>query len=314
MGNYSEPEIKYVTPLNPTLSYSLGLLNMFLIKLKRLIIPYAKIAKTRSLSNIQDSVQYSIDVVDQWLKVARIYTNKEEPFLGASILEIGPGPDLGNGLILLALGAHSYCAIDLFPFNKDAPPAFYDILLDKIKNYQYESLACQHYETFKEKGFSLKFDFIQVPFPSLEGLSPHKFDFIMSNMVWEHIVDLEATLSNLITAAKPGAIFINKVDLETHGRLRKLDPLNILRYDNRIYQVLKGVETPNRLRGSDLMQASIKLGLKEAKIIPLKKVNRDYLEVVYPNLSPPFRQKAEEDLEILECWWLAAFPGRHEKE
>ena len=44
---------------------------------------------------------------------------------GKRILELGPGPDLGTGAVLLADGAASYHAVDAFPLaDRDLAPFF----------------------------------------------------------------------------------------------------------------------------------------------------------------------------------------------
>jgi hypothetical protein len=85
--------------------------------------------------------------------------------------------------------------------------------------------------------------------------------------------------------------------------------LNILRYDEKIYQGLAFPGTPNRWRSSDYLNLSKKLGLWDVKLIPTWRCSNEYVKSVTPHLALPFQNKKEDDLAILSCFWLAKFPS-----
>lgn len=70
-------------------------------------------------------------VIYGWLKHYSRYAG--ESVKDKVILELGPGSDLGIGLIFLAMGAKKYIALDFTPLLEQTAPIFYSRLLDKIK-------------------------------------------------------------------------------------------------------------------------------------------------------------------------------------
>ena len=73
--------------------------------------------RTFSPTDVERNVDYVLGVVDTWRQAGL------DPG-GRRILEIGPGPDLGTGLVLLAFGANSYVAVDRFPLALSETPRF----------------------------------------------------------------------------------------------------------------------------------------------------------------------------------------------
>jgi hypothetical protein len=60
-------------------------------------------------SNLERTRIYNEDVVDRWqVRGGIVWTGKR-------VLELGPGPDLGTGEVILERGARSYLAADIFP-------------------------------------------------------------------------------------------------------------------------------------------------------------------------------------------------------
>ena len=62
--------------------------------------------------DIEQSVNYTIKVFANWEEALTSYTGDTQPFHNKHVLELGPGPDLGTGLVVLAYGAKSYTAFD----------------------------------------------------------------------------------------------------------------------------------------------------------------------------------------------------------
>lgn len=302
------PEIIKVQHRNAKIMHIAGLITMIMNKIRRSFKQYSN-PRPFSTDDIKRNVDYVIKVVSNWEKVAKSYTGKENPFLNASILEIGPGPDLGTGIILKSLGAKSYDAIDMFPLASNAPKEFYDSLFDAIEHYPFFASASEGFSEFSSKGFSDNFNYQQVLYPSLEPAPKGQFDIILSQAVWEHIADPESTLIRLTGSLKEGGLFINVVDLKAHTRfIRDIDPLNNLRYKDSIYNLLSFQGTPNRMLPSDYLMISIKAGLRDIQFIPERLVDRQYIISLKPLLPGRFKEKTEEDLAILSCWWLANKP------
>lgn len=288
--------------------YVLGSIAFFINKMRGIIKSYST-PRPFSMSNIEKNVNYVLRVVNRWQTVAQDYFMEESPFYNKHVLEIGPGPDLGTGIILLAMGAQSYQAIDLFPLALSTPQIFYDILFDKISKFPFAARAKEIFKRYLKEKYIDEFSYRTVTFPYLTELSHKIYDVIVSQAVWEHIADPESTLESLQRYAGKNAIFLNEVDLSTHTRIIKdIDPLNILRYSDKIYNKLAYPGIPNRWRASDYSALSERIGLKEVKILPIKSCSKRYINQLRPNLSSRFKEKSDDDLAILSCYWLARFP------
>jgi len=295
-------------PRNQKMMYALGLLFLLLNKLRRSIKEYSTPRPFRMRTNIDENVRYVMKVTGQWHEVAKLYSKEEIPFLNKSILEVGPGPDLGTGIVLLALGAQRYQAIDMFPLAQKTPALFYKKLFQAISNYPMAKRAQNIFLEFLERRKDNDFGYKIVDFPEIKGIKNERYDIILSQAVWEHISDPETTLYNLIKCAKHGALFINEVDMSTHTRIIKdMDPLNILRYEDKIYQKLSFPGIPNRLRSTDYLLIAEKAGLKDVMIIPTRECSKDYVTKVRTHLVWPYKGKTIEDLSILSCLWLGRF-------
>lgn len=303
-----KPKLEHVISRNGKFLYLAGLIAMILNKIRRSIIEYSS-PRPFSMNDIQRNVEYVLKVVNNWEKIAILYTGKPNPFENCSILELGPGPDLGTGIVLLSKGALRYHAIDLFPLAMNAPEIFYYTLFDELATYPFSENALRSFSEFSKHGKTANLNYQKIQYPLLKGVPQDQFDIIVSQAVWEHISAPEKTLISVKELAKKGALFINEVDLSCHTRfLRDIDPLNILCYGDQIYDALSFVGTPNRLRGSDYLNLSSKVGLQNAKIIPIRTLDNKYINSIRPRLSSKFREKEQNDLAILSCWWVATFP------
>jgi SAM-dependent methyltransferase len=220
-------------------------------------------------SDIDRAIAYDESVVDRWK------TRGNLAFEGVKILELGPGPDLGTGAIMLRRGAASYAAADLFPLAEMASEEFYSRLREKIGEFDRDALH-----------------FTLVTFPGLPELT-QKFDLIASNATLEHVADIPSLFVALSRLLTRDGVMCHHVDAKTHMRwLRDRDPLNILRYGDWIYdRLLSFPGAPNRLRAGDYVDAAHRAGL-EARIVPGRMLGRPP-----PRVATRFRDR--DDLDLL---------------
>jgi len=90
-----------------------------------------------AVGDVEKNIDYDRSVVEGFERRLRDYLGEEWPFEGKRTLEIGPGPDMGTGILLLAKGAVQYTAVDRFSLL-EAPRDFYVALQ--------EALAAEHSE------------------------------------------------------------------------------------------------------------------------------------------------------------------------
>jgi SAM-dependent methyltransferase len=152
-------------------------------------------------------------------------------FSDRRILEIGPGPDLGTGALMLSEGATSYLAVDRFPLAQAVPDEFYRRFgLDDATRLSY----------------------VQQVFPELPDLEG-PFDLVVSNAALEHVDDVAGLFRRLAELVPPGGVMLHNVDGKAHMRpFDRIDPLNLHRYSERVYRrLLYFPGAPNRLLSND---------------------------------------------------------------
>ena len=82
-------------------------------------------------ADFERAAEYDLAVIAAWLKFLEAWLGARPELAGRSILELGPGADLGVGLALLALGAERYSALDVNPLVTSVPEEFYRMVLDR---------------------------------------------------------------------------------------------------------------------------------------------------------------------------------------
>lgn len=209
-----------------------------------------------SPDDISRTIDHAIAVVD------RLERDGGLSWEGQRVLEIGPGSDLSTGAVVLSRGAASYCAVDLFDNRDQAHPALYEQLGRTLGT-----------EVAQER-----LHFRQTSFPELPDVSG-KWDVIVSNATLEHIDQVPHLFDTLARLAAPGARMAHHIDAQTHMRgLKEIDPWNILRYPDFIYdRILRFPGAPNRMLSDDYAQAARSAGWAEVAVIGGVKADGRYL-------------------------------------
>ena len=228
--------------------------------------------------NIERGVSHVREICDRWQQALQAAA-PDETFAGKRILELGPGHSLGTGLVLLARGAASYTAVDVFPLVYRSPAALYTALA------RAEGATP---DLVKEARFHL------VEFPSLRPLD-ESFDVVVSNSTMEHVEDVPSTMRAL--RARVSGFMVHHIDAQVHLRVREIDPLNHLRFGERTYQLMYFAGEPNRLLAEDYRSVALQAGFTDAKVLPGRVASADYLARVNSKLAPRFRGRR--DLQYL---------------
>jgi SAM-dependent methyltransferase len=227
-----------------------------------------------SASDVDRTIRHALEVVD------RLQEHGGVEWTGKRVLEVGPGSDLSTGAVILARGAASYQAVDLFDNTGQADRALY-----------------------RELGLRLgtpvdvaRLRFTLASFPALAEVDG-AHDLVVSNATLEHIADIAGLFRALRRLAVPGGRMVHHIDGQTHMRwIRDADPLNILRYSERTYgRLLDFPGAPNRLRADDYLAAARESGWDDATIVPDLRADPGYLERT--RLSRRFRRSPT--LELL---------------
>ncbi len=252
-------------------------------------------------TDIGKSVAYDFSVVDGWLGGLSRCGKDTGYIRDKIILELGPGPDLGIGLILLAMGAKKYIAFDVNPLAKSAPQAFYEALFraleEKFKGCDIAFLREELRRAYA--GESARLAYIVDKRFDVAGIGEHP-ELVFSQAAFEHFEDVEKTFAGLSGQVAAGCLLSAEVDLTTHtGWIRDRDPLNIYRYADGFWRACRFSGAPNRVRAFEYKNILEKSGWQNIIVEPLWVLEDNYVERIRPGLSRRFREMDKEELKLL---------------
>lgn len=210
---------------------------------------------THSRFDLDGSVDYISSVFKDYLR----YAGVDEAFLaGKRILEIGPGDNLGVGLMFIASGADSYVAVDRFLPESDQKKnrLIYRALHRQMNPLQQDrisdTLACdgEHAAVLKGSRLTARYG---CAIESLDKeFSAEDFDVIISRAVLEHVYDLPLAWQKMVSVLKPNGQMWHKVDLRNHGFYQQFHPLAFLTISDLVWNhVSRPDPTLNRTRLCD---------------------------------------------------------------
>jgi SAM-dependent methyltransferase len=231
--------------------YAAGLLFLQMAKSKSALRGYAD-PKPFTMQQLDRCVDYDLALVDRWLAELERYLGPGAGVEGKSVLEIGPGSDLGAGLYLLACGAACYRAVDKFRLAASAPQSFYARLFERLRaqvpHCDLESLRRAVGDVPGAVDGRLQY-VVRSDFNIAAAVPERSVDVVFSNAAFEHLDDVENTLHQISRTVRPGGVLVSEVDLRTHSRwIRDKDPNNIYRYSDRTYRRFRFPGIPNRVR------------------------------------------------------------------
>lgn len=256
--------------------YAAGLGFLALAKAKNVLTGYSS-PKPFQLSDIDRCIDYDLKVVDEWLSHFKSYAGPDAPVSHKSVLELGPGSDLGVGLYLLAKGVASYNACDVNDLMKRVPDSFYSCLIERISAIEGTAAAAllrtelSHASTATAARLRLE---VRKDFDLIAAFGQNSIDLVFSQAAFEHFDDIGHTVEQLSIVCKPGAMIVAEIDLKTHSRwIRDKDPNNIYRYSNEIYSAFWFRGIPNRVRPYQYREAFERNGWTDIKITPIERVS-----------------------------------------
>ncbi|HDQ04173.1 MAG TPA: methyltransferase domain-containing protein [Deltaproteobacteria bacterium] len=285
--------------------YLAGIAFLTLSKLKNMFQGY-KSPKPFDMSHTSKCIDYDIHVVNEWLNHINKYTNNSYTIAGKNVLELGPGSDLGVGLCLLAKGCAQYNAIDVNNLMYETPEKFYNQLFSKLENMniQKDIINILKAQLAKIKGgreSRLRY-VVDKNFDIVAAFGKSNIDLVFSQAAFEHFNDIEKTISQLSEVCKDGALLVAEIDLKTHSRwIRDVDPNNIYRYSNYVYNLFCVPGTPNRYRPYQYKEVLARFGWSNISIVPLNKLN--YKIIAYSGMHKNYSAEINQMdyLSIMLC-------------
>jgi SAM-dependent methyltransferase len=282
--------------------YWLGIAAFAYIKVRNTLRGYRNPRPLYS-RDAEKAYEYDRGVVENMLRRMGVYLGRTPSVRGRTVLELGPGADLGTGIILLIKGAKRYLSVDANDLAGSATEEFYKKFMDLAKKDYVAPPDMDSYVIGNISGNNRLRYIVNKDF-DMSVLDGEEVDLVISQAAVEHFDDFNKTVSQLSSAVKSGAVFIAEVDLMTHSRwLRDADPLNIYRYNDIIYGMFRVPGSPSRLRPQEYRAIMEKHGWSRVEIYPLATLNERSLQLARRGLNKRFRDTANEmeRLVIIIC-------------
>lgn len=263
--------------------------------------------RTFSIKQISRAVEYDFKVSEEWIKYLSEYLKQTNFLREKVILELGPGPDLGIGLVLLAAGVKKYIALDVHKLSTSTPLAFYNKLLIQIKN-KYPNCNIDYLKEQLDKCHKNENAALSYVVDENFEISKirEKFDIIFSQAAFEHFTNVKKTFKELNSVVSEGSILVTVIDLKTHTRwIRDEDPLNIYRYSDFFWNLFKFKGSPNRIRVFEYKELLERNGWYDIQIIPTNVLEDEYMSKVMPTLHKRFRDMEPSEMKILSIMLMA---------
>lgn len=259
------------------------------------------------VSEIEKAIDYDFRIVERWNNYLNGYLNDNEPFKDKIVLELGPGPDLGAGLILLAKGAKKYIALDVHNLATSTPVKLYVKLFEKFKRAFNDVIINEikgELEKF-QKGENSKIEYIVDKDFKISRIK-EKVDLVISQVAFEHFDNIDKTISELDSIIKEGGTLYAHVDMNTHTRwIKDRDPLNIYRFSDVVWELFKFKGSPNRLRVPQYQSALERNDWENIVIEPRTVLEEQYVEKVRYTLSKRFRKYDISEMKVLSFILMA---------
>ena len=287
--------------------YWIGLGILFLVKIKHKLRGYTS-PKPFPVTAVDKCIDYDERTVKEWLGYLSNYTGASDYLHGRSVLELGPGSDLGNGLILLSEGAEQYVAVDAHDLATRTPTALYSRLLQRLRRKG----EIGELEAILEKfirGEPGRLDYVpREDFDLQAALRDRRIDIVFSQASFEHFEDVDKTTEQLTRACSEGAVVVITIDLQTHSRwIRQRDPTNIYRYPDWLYRWFHFPGIPNRVRPREYEEAFKRNGWVDILRRPLTSLSEEQLRIVQPHLHGRYKDE-QSDMSYLTMLLCARRP------
>lgn len=249
------------------------------------------------------AIAYDLGVVDAWMARLAAYLGQPYDLSGKTVLELGPGADLGVGLYFLAQGVARYCAADVNPLAASVPQEFYERLVANLierGTITAESAAALLAEPESTRaGRPDRLDYRCLADFDLRAFGRNSVDLFVSQAAFEHFEHFQDTARQMAEVAHPGALLVTEIDLNTHTRwLRDNDPHSIYRIPEWIYRLCHFPGIPNRMRPNEYVQALEQAGWHDIAVTPITVVSDDYLRQVQSHLAAPFQTPAADMSQV----------------
>ena len=214
----------------------------------------SEIASDSGNAHAEMTIDESLDYIDRTYKDYLRYAGVSSgDMTGMSVLEIGPGDNLGVALRFLMDGARRVACVDRFYSDRDEDQqrAIYRAMWEHCSEETRRNIA----DVLSPEGVLTTAD---GRLESIYGrgaeevdqlFEPATFDLAISRAVLEHVADPRQSLHAMDAVLRPNGIQLHKVDLRDHGMFTEigLHPLEFLTISPWLYpRISANSGRPNR--------------------------------------------------------------------
>ena len=238
--------LKRVVRRAPALEYAAYLVH-------NTLLPFMNFSGTSLRGrSVADAAGYVRFVAERYRDAAKGISRS---FAGATVLEIGPGDNLGVALCLIAWGAEHVVCVDRFEClgRHHHNGEIYRALLNELAPAERERARrnCPWVERAAPDALEGRIHYL--PRTELEScaraLAPYRFDCVVSNAALEHLADVAGGFAQLLPSLKADAWMFHEVDLRCHSRFAAVSPLHFLTVREPIWNWMGSrLGAPNRIR------------------------------------------------------------------
>lgn len=275
----------------------------------RLLASAYKRRTQQDSSQEKDEASYPLTVFHQHLTALEPLRGN---LVGADVMEIGPGGNLGLGLLALLAGAKSVTCLDVVPrAAQSALDDLYPALINTAAAYPETYLVAPTLlKRARQDAEGLARELLgrityHAPMDIARNALPTaSLDVICSHTCFEHFADPAGAVAQIARLLRPGGLTSHQIDLRDHRDFNR--PLDFLAYSDRLWRLMTSRQPDavrNRWRASEYRAAFGQHGLE---LLYLEVIHKTTVtEEMRRRFARRFQALNLEDLGILYVFLLA---------
>lgn len=217
----------------------------------------------------KDQAEYPLTVFHT--HVTALSPLRQTGLVAADVLEIGPGGNVGVGLLMLLAGAKSVICLDVVPWMQGmGPDALYAALVETAAKFPETYLVAPALlERAREDPTRLAHELLgHITYLSpvdigTTTLPDASLDVIFSHSCFEHFSDPAGSIAQIARLLRPGGVTSHQIDLRDHRDFNH--PFEFLYHSDAVWHLAthnSPIQVRNRWRASEYLAAFEKNGLE----------------------------------------------------
>lgn len=219
-----------------------------------------------------------------------------------TVLEVGPGQDLGIPLILMGFGA-SIILVDryLCQWDPDFHPLYYRNLRQEIADI-FPSVETDPLDQVVKKDSHAipNLAAMKVGMENIHEVPDSSVDVTYSNATFEHLTDPARAIQELARVTRPGGLGFHQIDFRDHRNFeRPLEYLTISPQNSELQLKRMAWTFGNGVRSTEFEAMFRAAGFRIVQFDPNLLADEEYLAALQPRLQPKYKTMPPEALRVL---------------